>query len=411
MPYEIIHTIGSTVYFVFCLLFLWVSRIPRTNPGAGWWSAAMLFALLARLSFLVLTSQEATRFTVTVYSSLNVIEKLFLVTGIVRFFDLPLRPAVWLGWAGAVAVGAEVWLLIAWLADVSPLVRGLGVAVFNAASLAYVAWTTYRQRHVLQPQLMLVASAASAVLVLHWLTAFPIMEVVPSWFVQGYLLGTVLVMVQYFALLAAVLMSFQKRLLAAESSALDMAFQDPLTGLNNLRYMNTLFDKVLILATRPHQLVAIIYIDLDNFKPINDRAGHAVGDEVLKTVASRLRKAVRSTDICARIGGDEFVVICTQLEHAEQAHDIATKLLAEVTTVITVESKDYVVGASMGISLYPLHGKSLPQLLEYADQAMYETKRHGKNGYRIHSAQASEQAGSAEQALPAVGADQAIKAG
>jgi diguanylate cyclase (GGDEF)-like protein len=177
-----------------------------------------------------------------------------------------------------------------------------------------------------------------------------------------------------------------------------MAFQDPLTGLNNQRYMSTLFEKALVLANRPHHYSAVIFIDLDNFKPINDLAGHHAGDEVLRTVANRLRRCTRSTDICARIGGDEFVVICTQLEATEQVGDIATKLHRELIAPIAVEDKRFVLGASIGVSLYPIHGNSLAELLEHADKAMYQIKRSGKNGYRIYSDQQSQtSAGSAER--------------
>lgn len=383
MPYQTVHATGSTIYFVFLLLFLWMSRVPRTNPGAGWWALAMLFALLARLIFLFLLPQHDASLVITVYWGLNVLEKLCLVVGLVRFFGVPVR----LQWACIATVAVEGWVLASWLAGVAPLVRGLGVAAFNIGMLLYVALLAYRNQHLLQTGLLRVTTLSSLVLVGHWASVYFIIDRVPAWFDYGFMLGSALVLVQYFSLLAALLLSFQQRLLAAESKALDMAFQDPLTGLNNQRYMSTLFDKVLALATRPHQLLAVFYIDLDNFKPINDSAGHKVGDEVLKTVASRLKHATRSTDICARVGGDEFVVLCTQLEQAEQAHDIAGKLLDTLTSPITVEGKAYVLGASLGVSLYPLHGTSLPQLLEYADSAMYEVKRSGKKGYRIYAAE------------------------
>ncbi|HEY9102049.1 GGDEF domain-containing protein, partial [Chitinimonas sp.] len=298
--------------------------------------------------------------------------------------------AVRLPWFWGATAVVEVWVLVSWLAGVAPLARGLGVAAFNIAMLCYVAWLAYRNQHLLQSGLMRVTALTSLLLVAHWATVYFIIDREPAWFDYGFMLGTVLVLTQYFSLLAALLLSFQQRLLEAESKALDMAFQDPLTGLNNQRYVSTLFDKVLALATRPHQLLAVFYIDLDNFKPINDSAGHKVGDEVLKTVALRLRQATRSTDICARVGGDEFVVLCTQLERAEQAHDIAGKLLDTLTSPITVEGKAYVLGASVGVSLYPLHGTSLPQLLEYADSAMYEVKRSGKKGYRIYAPEAAD---------------------
>src|SRR5690606_27980049 len=151
-------------------------------------------------------------------------------------------------------------------------------------------------------------------------------------------------------------------LLEAESHALHMAFQDPLSGLSNQHYMCASFENALILATRPHQQVAVIFIDIDNFKPINDRAGHRVGDEVLKATAARLRRATRSTDICARVGGDEFVAICTQLEQEEHVHEIARKLLHALTEVLEVDGKSYQLGVSIGVSLYPQHGTTLAEL-------------------------------------------------
>ncbi len=380
MSYETVHVIGSTVYFVFLLLFLWVSRVPRTNPGAGWWAAAMLFALCARLSFIVLLHHDSP-FTVSVYSALNIVEKLCLVMGLVRFFNVSTSTR-WL-WFALIVV--EVWILLIGLGGFDPMFRSAAVAIFNAGILSFAAWVAFHKRAELSPRLMLVTALSSGLLALHWATASVIIELEPSWFRHGFMLGTVLVLAQYFSLLAAILLNFQNRLLEAESKALDMAFQDPLTGLSNQRYMTALFEKALLLANRPHQLAAIFYIDLDNFKPINDRAGHHVGDEVLKIVAGRLRQCTRSTDICARVGGDEFVAICTQLDDANSAHDIAKKLLHSLTDAITVEGKDYRVGASIGVSLYPWHGNSLPTLLEYADQAMYQMKKCGKNGYCMHS--------------------------
>jgi len=393
MRYEIVHTIGSTIYFVFFILFLWMSRIPRTNPGALCWATAMVFALVSRLAFVAVFSYGDKQLAVPLYYALNMIEKLFLVIGLVRFFAMPVR----LHWLYVATVAVELWILMAWATGASPLLRGFGVSVFSAGFIAYAGWIAYQKRQSFHPRLMSATAIISAILVVHWLSAFVIIEVIPAWLTLGFLFGTILVLVQYLTLLAALLLSFQQRLLSAEAKALDMAFLDPLTGLNNQRYMDTLFDKALVLATRPHQLVAVFYIDLDNFKPINDRAGHDVGDQVLKAVAGRLRTATRSTDICARVGGDEFVAICTQLEDQSQVDVIATKLLDKFTSPITVDGKDYLLGASIGISLYPMHADSLAKLMKCADSAMYEIKRSGKNGYRVYAREPA--AGSMELSL------------
>ncbi|QNN45573.1 GGDEF domain-containing protein [Thermomonas brevis] len=380
MPHEIVHTIGSTIYFVFFLLFLWARRVPRTNPGAGWWALAMAFALASRLAFIAVLPYAGAATAMTAHAAFTVLEKIALVTGLATFFgvDLPRRRLQ------AAVVAAEAWLLACLLLGAPEWVRDLGVVAYNAGFLACAAWIAYAHGRAFDRRLMLAVSAVSALLVLHWLSVFAIAWE-PSWRRNGFLLGMALTVAQYFCLLSAVFRSFQQRLLEAEAKALDMAFQDPLTGLSNRRYMDSLFDQALLLANRPHQFAAVFYIDIDNFKPINDRDGHRVGDAVLKTVAARLRATTRSTDICARIGGDEFAAICTQLDRPEQAHDIARKLLEALMEPLEVDGRRYALGASIGASLYPLHGDSLPVLLEHADRAMYGVKSGGKNGYRMHA--------------------------
>jgi diguanylate cyclase (GGDEF)-like protein len=386
MPYEIVHTFGTTVYFLFILLFVWTSRIPRTNSGAGWWALSMSCALLARLSLFYFLFSDQTPLAVPIYIFFNVLEKPLLLIGVTRFLDLDIRQR----WFWLAAGAAELWLLAAMLAGFPPLLRSMGYVPINAAFMFCMAWLTFRHRKVVPGRLLLATAIASFALGLHWLSAPVAIHFYPSWFRNGFLLGTALVLVQYIALLGAVLNLFQKRLLDAESRALDMAFLDSLTGLNNQRYMHTLFDQALILATRPHHVVAVLYIDLDNFKPINDSAGHAVGDEVLKLVAARLRTNTRSTDICARVGGDEFVVIATQLEDEDQAYEIGRKLLGQLTQPMEIEGKRYWLGASIGIGLYPRHGSHLADLLQCADSAMYSVKRNGKGGCAMYHASASE---------------------
>lgn len=379
MSYEIVHTFGFTVYLVFLLFFLWVRRFARASSGAGWWAVSISFALCARL-MLVLLLPDDVKPAAFLYSVLIVMEKPFLLTGLARFLNLRVREH----WFWIVAAAGEMWTLATWTAEAPPIWRSAGYAATNAGLLAYLAWTAFRHRSEVPGWTLHAAAIAAAALSVHWLTAPYAMEHAPMWSRNGFVFGTMLVLVMYSSLLAAILHRVQKRLMDAEAKALGLAFLDPLTGLKNKRYMETLFDHALLLATRPHQVVAVFYIDLDNFKPINDNAGHAVGDQVLKTVATRLLSHTRSTDICARVGGDEFIVIGTQLEHREQAYDIARKLLEQLTAHIPVSGESYALGASIGISLYPQHGTQLHELIDRADRAMYEVKRNGKGGYVIY---------------------------
>nr|WP_198983271.1 GGDEF domain-containing protein [Herbaspirillum sp. ASV7] len=380
MQFDIVHAFGAGVYCVFIVLFLLATRIPRTNPGAGWWALAMCCALIARASLVALSVGADPMLANAIYGSFNILEKTLLITGFVRFFEV--RRSVLLVYLAAAAT--ELWLLASAGSLPFPLVTSAVYAAFNVFALGYLAWLIAREDLDCSPLIRRVMGTASAILSLHWATGSTIGRFYPHWLDNGFVLGTALVMLQYMTMLTAILSVFQKRLINAEAKALKMAFKDPLTGLYNKHFMNNLFDQALLLATRPHHLVAVFYIDLDNFKPVNDQAGHAVGDEVLKCVAQRLKEGVRSTDICARLGGDEFTVIATQLEHKEQAPEIAKKLLTRLAAPICVGSQQFQLGASIGISLYPLHGNDLSMLLQQADTAMYHVKSSGKSGYELY---------------------------
>lgn len=379
MPHELVHTVGSTTYFIFILLFLWSRSIPRTNPGSSWWAASITCALLARLSMLLLQGADESRLGVAFYVFFNVLEKPLLLIGLTRFLNIDIKARCF--WLPAMAAG--LWLLLALAADFTRFPRSLGYSLVNAGLLLTMALLIRSRMQHFPGWPLKMAMAASALLALHWLSAPFLIYFFPSWGRNAFLLGTSLVLVQYLSLLLAVLALFQTRLLEAEAKALEMAYVDPLTGLSNQRYMKSLFEHALVLATRPHQIVAVFYIDLDNFKPINDSAGHAAGDQVLKTMAARMKSVTRSTDICARIGGDEFVVIATQLDEENQASEIAKKLLAQMTRFVPVGEKNFQLGASIGISLYPRHGTDISELVQCADQAMYEVKQNGKSGWQV----------------------------
>lgn len=376
--FETVNIIGYTLYFGFAVLLLWLSRIPRTNAGAGCWGIAIFFSFCARLALSFSGSLFDINTAEHIYAFFISLEKCFLLLGAFRFFSLPhyTRP-----YLIAVAL-AMLWLASSWLVDFSRILFSMGVGLFNAAALLFFAIIAYRERNTIPHKVMLWIAIICSCFALHWLT-YPVLRFSDAWLVPGFLLGTAMAVLLYLSLISAVLLQFQKRLQDAEIYALDLAYHDPLTGLNNKRYMTTLFDQALILATRPHQMLAVIYIDLDNFKPINDTAGHMVGDEVLKIIAKRLVDNTRSTDICARIGGDEFVVIATQLENAEHANQVAEKLLQQCCSPVDTGHNTYYLGASIGVSIYPTHSNDLNQLLQHADTAMYEVKKNGKSGFQL----------------------------
>lgn len=377
--YQVVHIAGSALYLLLLLLFLICSRVPRTNPGAGFWALALAAMCLARLQLLL--SLPALLFidTFVWYAGFIILEKIFLIHGLKRFLQLPLPTVVFVGPA-SLLFGLLVLFSLLQRPQLGPMIV---FALFNLSCLGYVAYSCFQYRKAIPKQALLFTSGIAVVLALHW-TSFPLILSSSWWRVFGFVLGTVLTMTLYLSLLLAVFALFYQRLSDAESQALELAYQDPLTGLNNKRYMDMLFDKALLLATRPHQFVAVYYIDLDNFKPVNDQHGHQTGDKVLLEIANRLRRSVRSTDICARIGGDEFVVIATQLDQPEQIHKLAEKLLTILQQPVELGNKVYQLGASIGVSICPAQGTSLAELLAHADQAMYQVKQHGKSGYSLY---------------------------
>lgn len=166
-----------------------------------------------------------------------------------------------------------------------------------------------------------------------------------------------------------------------------LAHHDALTGLPNRLVFEDRLVSALERARRGQNRVALVFIDLNGFKSINDRFGHRAGDQVLVNMAIRLREALRGSDSVARLGGDEFVAVLENLSPArtpeEDAQAIAGKLLAALTPPLRVESSLQQIGASLGIAFYPEHAQSMDSLIHLADQAMYEAKRSGDNQFRL----------------------------
>lgn len=161
-----------------------------------------------------------------------------------------------------------------------------------------------------------------------------------------------------------------------------MALKDPLTGLANRIGLNQRLTQAWQRAQRKQELLALILIDLDGFKAINDRHGHAAGDQLLLQVAGRLQVSARTTDLVARLGGDEFVLVCEAIGSEEQAHALAERILHSLTQPVQLGEVQVSLSASIGISI--CHGQSHEKLLREADQAMYRAKAGGRS--RIHRA-------------------------
>nr|WP_315430299.1 EAL domain-containing protein [uncultured Albidiferax sp.] len=164
-----------------------------------------------------------------------------------------------------------------------------------------------------------------------------------------------------------------------------MAKHDILTGLPNRSLLTDRLAQSIALAQRHEQKVALVYLDLDNFKHINDSLGHAVGDELLQAVAKRLNESVRQSDSVCRQGGDEFVLLLAEIDTAEDAARAAAMLVEAASQPYQVGEHRLHVSASIGLSIYPDDGSDVETLLRNADTAMYHAKKNGRNNYQVFS--------------------------
>jgi diguanylate cyclase (GGDEF)-like protein len=163
----------------------------------------------------------------------------------------------------------------------------------------------------------------------------------------------------------------------------EMATHDFLTGLPNRVLLTDRFSMAAALAHRNKVRLAVMTLDLDNFKAINDTLGHAAGDQVLKTVSARLTGIIRASDTLARIGGDEFILVMLESNHINDASAIAKKILDAFAEPLLIDGRQVQSSTSIGIAIYPEDAEDLETLIKKSDAAMYYSKRHGRNQFKF----------------------------
>ncbi|MFA9216267.1 MAG: EAL domain-containing protein [Sphingomonadaceae bacterium] len=169
----------------------------------------------------------------------------------------------------------------------------------------------------------------------------------------------------------------------AEARVHHMAYHDSLTGLPNRALLSDRLDRAMLAAQRSERRLAVMFLDLDRFKTINDSLGHMTGDQLLKEVASRLCRAVRASDTVARLGGDEFVVLVPGIRTAEEATQVAEKIIEALADSFPLEGHTLHITPSIGICVYPDDGGDVETLMRHADAAMYHAKASGRNNYQF----------------------------
>ena len=205
-------------------------------------------------------------------------------------------------------------------------------------------------------------------------------EIYPKWLSIGSVRNSADEITHYFSIFTDI--TDRKR---AEGRIHHLAYFDALTGLPNRVQFSRLADQALMASKRKEGFGAVLFIDLNRFKPINDTLGHVVGDKVLQETANRLRACLRSADVVCRLGGDEFAVGLFEIANREHAANVAQKLLATLDDPVVINGRELKLGAAIGISIFPEDGMDTETLLRQADIAMYRAKQTGPDGMAFFS--------------------------
>ncbi|OOZ40537.1 hypothetical protein BOW53_07435 [Solemya pervernicosa gill symbiont] len=165
----------------------------------------------------------------------------------------------------------------------------------------------------------------------------------------------------------------------------ERANKDALTGLPNRAALFDYLSHLFAVSEPQHEQFALMFFDLDRFKPVNDQLGHDAGDELLRQVADRISALLRREDVLARFGGDEFVAVTRHIEGSEGCQKVASKIVKAIQAPFEINGETVEIGTSIGISFYPEHGTQYDLLIKRADDAMYRAKRAGRNDFVVYS--------------------------
>ncbi|MFP5506651.1 MAG: putative bifunctional diguanylate cyclase/phosphodiesterase, partial [Gammaproteobacteria bacterium] len=320
-----------------------------------------------------------------------------------------LFPALmWLGWgerlqriglhraviAAAVAIGAFFLLrphALPALDAAGDFVPGLKVVNIVSGLLAFAAFAFFIRRYTVTRDAENLVFAAFYLVLGSSSLIFPFSRLWDGewWLWHGIRLVAYAVMIQYLlsshvGLLHAMRLEIAERR-ATEARIEFLAYHDALTELPNRLLAKDHMEMAVSYADRSGNKVALLFLDLDNFKTINDSLGHSVGDALLKAVAARLSDCVRHTDTLAHLGGDEFLIVLSDVHNTDVISDISEHLLEQLANPFDVGGHDLSTSFSLGIAVYPDDGDNFETLLMKADTAMYHAKDAGRNTYRYHT--------------------------
>lgn len=373
---EVVQVIGASTTFLDALLFIWLCSVPRISPGIRWWTVGLIVSLLG---FSIFTLPHIMIGDIDLSGHLYFLtESLFAVCMLIgtrQFAGLAVHKSFYMYALAATMITALAFDFV----FASFLGYFAVISIFNGALIMATGYCIFK----LHKEQWGYAYKAIGILFIiwgiHWLDA-PVLMQFEALFDYGFLFALLISNLAILGYAALMLHSLVERIISAERVAIELSLKDGLTTLWNRRYLDNVFTNFSTNAERHHHKMALIYIDLDHFKPVNDTYGHDVGDEVLRQVAKRIMEISRSSDVAIRTGGDEFVVLIPHLDEDENVMPQAARLRERITMPYHINGDTVTVGASIGVSIFPDHAMELDPLLEKADKAMYHAKNSGRNG-------------------------------
>ena len=377
MPFafQVILIIGATGYILTALLFLITRNMPDVNNGSSWWSFSSLAAAAGYTALLVMGLKGRPDIGEALYNMLFVLWVLGLYLGGKKFLNLetsstPLMIA---------SLFLVLWLFYFYFISYSFILSASAIALFAGILNLRLAWlflknTKYKSKHLYA---IVTALSISGI---HWLD-YPFLRHVESLAPIGFSLCAVVSVIISALFASMVLTKFKNRMLRMRQEALNAANLDPLTRLFNRKALEEHFTLLQTRSQNQNKRMALLFLDLDNFKPVNDELGHKVGDKVLVNIANRMKSLIPKTDILARVGGDEFIIILNNIKYDDD--DTVSKFCKEIIQKISepVNVNEHIchLGVSVGVTYSSKDTKELDELIHTADEAMYKAKANGKN--------------------------------
>lgn len=367
---------GMVCYLLIALLFYLTRDMPRLNPGITAWLWSSLAGAIGYCSLLIVGTISGLEQGVALYNVAALFWASLLYVGTSQWIGLPVPRRMLFTFGGLTLAS----LLYNYYISPNAFLASLSIALYAGGLNLTLAWkfAKYKPRKCLQGWGLVGLLAVSG---LHWLD-YPLLRTHETFAPIGFLLCATLSVLINAAFTSMVIRQFKTRMMRSTQRAIDKATHDPLTGLHNRLGLETATQDLIEISQLRNQQFALIFIDLDKFKPVNDTYGHAAGDQLLIAVAHRIQAIARAHDIVARLGGDEFVVVLTELDDNIDEHLalFIQRALKKIREPVAIDGHRLEVDMSLGTACFPKHGNTWEALLEQADQYMYIDKEMKHRG-------------------------------